>query len=490
MAALHTGTDPMMRNQRGFTFIELAWSLLILVMAGVTISYLVVKWVNHNNDVAAAAQDRAISGQFARYLKAQHDSLLNSSSWPVQIKQSTVAAAGYPIPTQPNAWGQNYQLWIVKDGGGDLQGLVITVGGRTIPSDRVRNIARLITSLGGAGAYVDVAKVAADPGPNYLVGPNGLKLALSTYSSNPGVGHYADAIYLADAVQLPGLANTALQRVAIPGQPDLNTMHTDIDGGGNSARNFKTVNAQNVGAAGMDGASGYPTGWGGGVHTLDVYAEGTVGAGTAGSLLASMDRTGNFRGTNAILTTDVQAGSWFRTTGDGGLYSNKYGIGLYIADPNWVRVYKDAGIYTGGQGQFGSLVANGRLTAQEYIQLNGAANVGWTCSPEGLVGRASDGTGAVQCLSGTWQRMRGMVGADQVVSSASSCGNTRNAVIAQCPAGTRVTGGGYWLNAWRPLSGASSNAPDISAPNGNGWRVQAGAENGNTCFVSYAVCGS
>jgi hypothetical protein len=39
------------------------------------------------------------------------------------------------------------------------------------------------------------------------------------------------------------------------------------------------VQAGKLGSGGFDGASGYPDGWGGGVHTWDVYAEGTIGVG-------------------------------------------------------------------------------------------------------------------------------------------------------------------------------------------------------------------
>lgn len=45
----------------------------------------------------------------------------------------------------------------------------------------------------------------------------------------------------------------------------------------------------------FDPYSGYPIGWGGGVHTLDLYAEGSIGVGVNGSLACVMDRNGNLR---------------------------------------------------------------------------------------------------------------------------------------------------------------------------------------------------
>lgn len=57
-----------------------------------------------------------------------------------------------------------------------------------------------------------------------------------------------------------------------------------------------SINAANIGTNGFPADSGYPDGWGGGVHTWDVYAEGTVAAGKGGVIAASMDAGGAIRG--------------------------------------------------------------------------------------------------------------------------------------------------------------------------------------------------
>ena len=56
------------------------------------------------------------------------------------------------------------------------------------------------------------------------------------------------------------------------------------------------VQAQFFGTGDKPGDSGYPTGWGGGVHTWDVYAEGTIGTGTGGTLVAGIDSGGRVFG--------------------------------------------------------------------------------------------------------------------------------------------------------------------------------------------------
>ncbi|MCL5411888.1 MAG: hypothetical protein M1150_04125 [Patescibacteria group bacterium] len=65
----------------------------------------------------------------------------------------------------------------------------------------------------------------------------------------------------------------------------------------------KTVGSLTVtgklGTSGFAADSGYPSGWGGGIHTWDIYAEGGFGAGTNGSVKAWFNRNGdaNFSGT-------------------------------------------------------------------------------------------------------------------------------------------------------------------------------------------------
>jgi hypothetical protein len=58
-----------------------------------------------------------------------------------------------------------------------------------------------------------------------------------------------------------------------------------------------------IGALNFPPDTGYPGGWGGGVHTWDLYAEGSVGAGGGGALAAVIDRNGFGK-----FTTSVQLG--------------------------------------------------------------------------------------------------------------------------------------------------------------------------------------
>ncbi|WP_208456366.1 hypothetical protein, partial [Burkholderia gladioli] len=77
---------------------------------------------------------------------------------------------------------------------------------------------------------------------------------------------------------------------------------TDTAGTAHDINGIGTVNAVagkfsgNIGTAGFDPQAGLPAGYAGGVHTWDVYAEGTIAAGNQGNLNASMDYQGHIIG--------------------------------------------------------------------------------------------------------------------------------------------------------------------------------------------------
>jgi hypothetical protein len=64
-----------------------------------------------------------------------------------------------------------------------------------------------------------------------------------------------------------------------------------------------------VGTNGFDPATGYPAGWGGGIHTWDVYAEGTVGVGSGGNLKAYFNNAGDLYFGNYLISRKYAPGT-------------------------------------------------------------------------------------------------------------------------------------------------------------------------------------
>lgn len=124
-----------------------------------------------------------------------------------------------------------------------------------------------------------------------------------------------------------------------------------------------------------------PAGWSGGLRTNDIYAAGTVGAGSGGAVNAYMNSSGNIYASN-----DVNVGHQVNTQyvwASGNLNSN------YIHSN-------------------GNIDADGRVNAGEFVYINGQASVGAGCSPNGLQGRTSSGD-LLSCVNGLWKSLKGRV---------------------------------------------------------------------------------
>ena len=71
----------------------------------------------------------------------------------------------------------------------------------------------------------------------------------------------------------------------------------------------------------------------------------------------------------------------------------------------------------------GNLDADGQINANTFVYINGKANVGWGCSPNGLQGRTSEGA-ILSCVNGVWKSSSARIERTQfLVSSGSNYGD-------------------------------------------------------------------
>jgi len=286
-----------------------------------------------------------------------------------------------------------------------------------------------------------------------------------------------------------------------------------------------------------------PAGWGGGIRTFDVVASGTIAlikngtSAPAGNLAAYMNLNGDIYASNSINSANtITAGgrvtggdiysnsetytnNWFRTMGDGGIYFQKYGGGWNMADTATINAYggknisTSAGMYASymqssgsisasgnisGNGIYGNYVqsngdvysagqtrSNGRLTTNEYVQVNGVAYVGNGCGPNGLVGRTPAGQ-ITSCVNGVW---RSPASTSIYYNSAQGVAYRFPSTSSYCNGSdVAVGGGGYcssksgfiWLAASYPLGT-------------NGWYVacdQNLGNDGNSTATVFVKCQS
>jgi prepilin-type N-terminal cleavage/methylation domain-containing protein len=117
-----------------------------------------------------------------------------------------------------------------------------------------------------------------------------------------------------------------------------------------------------------------------------------------------------------------------------------------------------------------------RVTAEEYLQVEGAATAGGGCSPNGLIGQNGQGA-PLFCVNGLWVAAGGG-GSTVAVSS----GSWQSSAIVTCPTGYNVTGGS--CDMYRDGDGREIS-PRTCEPYGNGYYCNEG--NGGNC-IAHAIC--
>jgi hypothetical protein len=405
------------QRPHGFISLEVMATLVVLV-AGMAIG---MQWIGRDFEQRAnqiAAQHALLFADAAgNYIKANYSTVKAAASPLATYTAANISAYLPSSLTTTNNYGQSYSVRVYNNGS-ILQTMVVTTGGDTISEGSIRSIASLI---GAHGGYVSSLNTAVAQGTQ-----GGWSMGFDLFGSTPGSGKVAVALFFADGQQV----SDYLYRNVVAGHPELNRMGTTLDMGSNAIANASTVAAGQIGTNGLSPSSGYPAGWSGGIHTWDIFAEGTIGAGSTSTARAYLTSAGNVGASGSVSatgnlntssnvnasgtvtagavqsSTEVTAQNWLRTNGNSGWYSNAWGGGWYMQDSTWVRSYADKSVYTGGTMMAGSMRSLGRLQADEYVHLAGSAAAGGSCSPNGLL--AQDGTGGLlSCQSGVWTRASG-----------------------------------------------------------------------------------
>ncbi|WP_186152046.1 shufflon system plasmid conjugative transfer pilus tip adhesin PilV [Burkholderia gladioli] len=270
-------------------------------------------WLKQSADAikltAAASQTQVMADAFSRYVRDHSADIAATSTAtvPVTITVNQLRGNYVSASTPPTGiYGQTFVAQSLQPIAGKLLTMMFTTGGTQLPTRTLVPLATQSTAKGILGGFVPYANQLGDTSmqPTIAVGVGGsFRQSLANFF-NPGSGHLAMMLNVTD-VQAD---NGYLYRVDMkPNRPDLNAMQTDLsmtDTGGTAhdINGIGTVNAVagkfsgNIGTAGFDPQAGLPAGYAGGVHTWDVYAEGTIAAGNQGKLNASMDYLGHIVG--------------------------------------------------------------------------------------------------------------------------------------------------------------------------------------------------
>lgn len=348
-----------------------------------------------------AQQTERYSGAASRYLKdhyaeLQHQLLVEKV---VVVGLTDLQQQGYINRNISliNNVGQGYSVYFTLDNLTDknITALLISQNGSALSEKAMRYIARLIH---GESGFISV--------DNQATGIDGSWSLDTGLVGIPATHGHLIVLISADTEHSVFSESDRLYRYAVVGHPELNQMHANLDLSGHQLRHAGSIDAVNIVANNTVSANNLEA-------QSVVHSDGTVTAETdirtvAGSLVT--------RGSHG----------WINSTHNGG---------FYMDDDDWVKVWKDKGIETAGEIKSGKLTADGRVTANEYLNIKGNATLNSRCSDEGLIANGG-ASGILDCYGGVW------VGFMKNSIHLSSLG-VQNGIYQ----GTNGTGEMVWLSA-------------------------------------------
>lgn len=438
--------------------------------------------VKNVQNASVASETRAINKAFSQYVQDNAAAISGTATAaaPVRISVPMLACANYlPIsyaagascPSNNaaqgalNAFGQYYFAQVLQPSAGQLQIFVFTTGGRAIAD--TKQLVSIAAQVGGEGGFVPYANQGADAtmvntnayGAYGMWGP----VSLANYT-NPGSGHLASLLAFSNA----NADSSHLYRVAVAGQPQLNTMTTPL-----VMADTETLGAActTTGAIAQDGSGAVVSCQGGAWQTQGSAYWKDPAINFAG--LPTCNAAAQWQ-TRVVETPSVGTGPRAYTCDGVSWQALAVDDSGNLVLPGNLSVAGNATI-TGNETVSGTATLN-KLAGT--LQVTPTATAGAACSPNGSL--AQDGTGLIlSCQSGVWT-----AGRPKIVSSVGTyCAS--GGVTTACPANTTVVSCGYWNTHY---SGVGTPVPESLFINGNGCYGGGGGATSGNCFRIYAYC--
>lgn len=493
-----------LRKQLGFTAVELMVVLIVAVGALSLGGNAVNTYLDNMSNQTAADHAKQVRDAAQKYIKDNYAAIqaVATATTPATITVAMLQSTNYLSAsfTATNNFGQSYSVLVLEPTAGQLQSLIVTTGGETIPEMGIRRIAQLV---GAQGGYVSSTNTAVATG-SY----GGWSTALpGNYGVSPGAGHLAMALFFADS----GTVSDYLYRNSVSGHPELNTMNTplimaSVQTSGAACTTTGSIARDSNGAV-LSCQGGTWKGGSGGLTWKGTVAN-----------FASLPASGNSSGdayrisglSNHVFVWDAQNSVWQGLVVDssgnlslpGLIYTagsnSSYGaITMQGSKNGWSGInFKDSsgsnagtlmmspsysGFFNAADGAWRWYVDNSGNSYQPgnveagTLQVDTAVVEGSACSPDGKIAKSSSTSGLIlSCQSGVWTGQGAGLGIGQTwknVSGSRSAGVPYKNITGQPIAvslnlgqGSSYSGGGMYVDGvlvnycW---SGFSEVPPDL-----------------------------
>lgn len=182
-----------------------------------------------------AAQFRQVLNATQAYIQDNYATVQSTASKAayspsISVLQNYLPGYNGSIPGPTNPYGQSWNIQISLTTQGVVQALVYSAGGQAIAELQAPAIA---AETGAQGGFVPYAgQYGAATTSNTARGAYGFWSQALPASINPGPGHLVGLVAFGDTGNGATTQSDYLYRVAVPGDPALNTMQTSLDMGG------------------------------------------------------------------------------------------------------------------------------------------------------------------------------------------------------------------------------------------------------------------
>ena len=333
-----------------------------------------------------------------------------------------------------NPYGQTWQVQVLQPTAGNLQALVLSTGGNAIPQSQAPAIA---AQTGQQGGFIPYSGQYGTMAPTIAEGAYGGWSVSMTGYANPGAGHLASLVAFTNG----NLENDYLYRVAVPGDPAVNTMQTNINMGTNSITNatsYATTNNQVLAQNETNGTAQVQTTAGDGKSTATLYspdggsssvstqadtgkdeayltsapdADGSVAVGPEGDA-ESLDYNGTlFSGVNGADgsgATFLDGGGTAAILMESPNHNNDLQVQISNSGSELV-------LQTNGTAANPPFFADstGEAGVSKQLDLPVNQRIGGSCSPNGAIAAAATGT-LLSCVGGVWDSAAGFSSSFQI----------------------------------------------------------------------------
>ncbi|MHB1609709.1 MAG: shufflon system plasmid conjugative transfer pilus tip adhesin PilV [Acidiferrobacter thiooxydans] len=186
-----------------------------------------------------ASEGHTIAQAVESYVQSNYAAILTSTAGgPTTIPLSALITTGYlpPSTSAVNAYGQTWQISFYQPAANDIDALINVTGGRPVHPDMLPEVASEMGQQGGFQPNTGPGLYQADTG-NAVGAFGGWKLPVTQFGLTAQPGTPAALVYFNSGT----VSSTYLYRVAVPGNPQVNTMQTNLNTGGNAVTNTGTV---------------------------------------------------------------------------------------------------------------------------------------------------------------------------------------------------------------------------------------------------------